>query len=347
MLFAKGSRVVLRHSAEQGVVTDILDKDLLMVRLDGQDIEIPVFTEDLERPQDQHTSSVKARYIQTPPAPPALQPDLPAAESQYAILKSVGIQLAFDPRQDGKAFSLFLLNDTDFELVFHLSQEKTGRPARTCHGKLPAVHALPVGEMSIDELNDLPVLLLRCARITTAGLGPELNKELKIKPKIFFSKLTTAPILNRPVHLFRLIERKELQQAPTPPPPATEDLKTYTLRKARPASRHTSPRASYKHEVQELANFSHEIDLHAENLQGYHSRMTNGEIIRLQLGYFERFIEKAIQVGAERVFVIHGVGKGKLRDAIASRLLQMDEVKTFHNNFHPRYGFGATEVVFR
>lgn len=347
MLFAKGSRVVLRHSAERGVVTDILDKDLLMVRLDGQDMEIPVFVEDLERPQDQPSSSVKARYIQTPAAPPAPQPELPTAESQYAILKSVGVQLAFDPKPGGTAFSLFLLNDTDFELVFHLSREKAGHPARTLHGKLPAVHALPVGEMSLDELNDMPVFHLRCARITTEGLGPELNKELKLKPKTFFSKLTTAPMLNRPVHLFRLIERKELQQAPAAPPPTAEDLKTYTLRKAKPASRYPGTRASRKHEVQELAGFSHEIDLHAENLQGYHPKMSNSEIIRLQLDCFEHFIEKAIQVGAERVFVIHGVGKGKLRDAIASRLLQMDKVKTFHNHFHPRYGFGATEVVFR
>ncbi len=347
MLFAKGSRVVLRHSAERGVVTDILDKDLLMVRLDGQDMEIPVFVEDLERPQDQPSGGVKAKYIQTPTAPLAPQPDLPAAESQYAILKSVGVQLAFDPKPGGTVFSLFLLNDTDFELVFHLSREKAGRPVHTHHGKLPAVQALPVGEMSIDELNDAPAFHLRCARLTTEGPGPELNKELKIKPKAFFSKITTAPILNRPVHLFRLVERKELQQAPSAPPPAAEDLKTYTLRKAKPASRPQNTRVARKHEVQELAGFSHEIDLHAENLQGYHPKMSNSEIIRLQLSYFERFLEKAIQVGAERVFVIHGVGKGKLRDAIASRLLQIDEVKTFHNNFHPHYGFGATEVVFR
>ncbi|RQH21817.1 hypothetical protein D5R40_31195 [Okeania hirsuta] len=48
----------------------------------------------------------------------------------------------------------------------------------------------------------------------------------------------------------------------------------------------------------------------------------------------------------ERVFVIHGVGEGKLRNAIATRLIKYPEVVSFKNEFHPRYGFGATEIIF-
>jgi dsDNA-specific endonuclease/ATPase MutS2 len=48
----------------------------------------------------------------------------------------------------------------------------------------------------------------------------------------------------------------------------------------------------------------------------------------------------------DRIFVIHGVGEGKLRDVISTQLMQMTEVKSFKNEFHPRYGFGATEVIF-
>jgi len=40
------------------------------------------------------------------------------------------------------------------------------------------------------------------------------------------------------------------------------------------------------------------------------------------------------------------IGKGRLRNEIASRLVQMPEVKTFKNEYHPNYGFGATEVIF-
>ncbi|WP_428409939.1 Smr/MutS family protein [Phaeodactylibacter xiamenensis] len=43
---------------------------------------------------------------------------------------------------------------------------------------------------------------------------------------------------------------------------------------------------------------------------------------------------------------MHGIGKGKLRDSIASRLIQMPEVRSFRNEYHHRYGYGATEVIF-
>jgi len=62
--------------------------------------------------------------------------------------------------------------------------------------------------------------------------------------------------------------------------------------------------------------------------------------------HFDRFIDKAIRLGVPRVYVIHGIGKGKLKNMIASRLIQIPEVQTFKNEYHPRYGWGATEVIF-
>jgi dsDNA-specific endonuclease/ATPase MutS2 len=44
--------------------------------------------------------------------------------------------------------------------------------------------------------------------------------------------------------------------------------------------------------------------------------------------------------------VIHGLGKGKLKNEIATRLINHPEVKTFKNEYHPKYGFGATEIIF-
>lgn len=343
MLFAKGSRVRLKHSSDCGVVTDILDKDLLMVRLDGNEMEIPVFTEDLERAIEAKTGGTKGKIIVTnSPEGQQEERNAPPVESQYAILKSFGIQLAFDP-QAPSAFRLFLLNDTNQEYVYHFLFLSAGKPKYETHGKLPAVSAVPLGSMQMDDLNEQPEVHVKCSKITTDGLSPELTKELKIKAKKFFSKTITAPILNRPVHLYRLFDRNE--QAPQPS--EKEDLKTYTLRKAGPAGRTSAFKRNPSHEVVELAHFVPEIDLHIEKLLKNPKKMTNAEITRIQLSHFETFMDKALRVGAERVFIIHGVGKGKLRDAIATRLMQMEYVKTFENKFHPRYGFGATEVVLR
>lgn len=343
MLFAKGTRVKLRHSAEKGVVTDILDKDLLMIRLDGEDIEIPVFVEDLENTWPENIVGAKAKIISSPAKPPANAAisQVPEAQSQYAILRSVGIQLAFDSEANS-AFPMFLLNDTDKEYIFRFQLITSKRQMPEIHGKLPAVSALSVGSMLLDDLNDQPEIHVSCSRITTDGLEPGLDKTLKIKAKQFFSKTLTAPILNRPVHMFKLFDKDESPAVKTD----KEDLKTYTRRKAVPARPFPYERR-LPHEVEEFAQFIPEIDLHIERLVDDYRKMSNAEIVKTQMAHFERFIDKALRVGAERVYIIHGLGKGRLRDLIATRLMQMEEVKTFNNDFHPRYGFGATEVILR
>ena len=43
---------------------------------------------------------------------------------------------------------------------------------------------------------------------------------------------------------------------------------------------------------------------------------------------------------------VQSAGEGKLRDEIHDILRLKKEVKTFVNQYHPLYGFGATEIFF-
>jgi len=146
--------------------------------------------------------------------------------------------------------------------------------------------------------------------------------------------------LNLKVHHYVLFENFE------DPPEKEEDLLTYTKRISTPLKHTSSSRFVDKHSVSELANFNPEIDLHINNLTSKYEGLSNTEKIRIQLYHFDEFIAKGIRLGVPRVFVIHGVGKGKLRNEIASRLIQNPDVETFKNEFHPRYGYGAAEVIF-
>ncbi|MBK6996084.1 MAG: Smr/MutS family protein [Lewinellaceae bacterium] len=80
-------------------------------------------------------------------------------------------------------------------------------------------------------------------------------------------------------------------------------------------------------------------------INGY-ARLDKGEILRIQLQHCHRFVEKAVRLGAPRVFLIHGVGEGKLKDAIAEQLRANPYVVKFKNEYHHKYGYGATEVIF-
>lgn len=347
MLFAIGTRVRFLHSRDEGVVTGLLDNGMVNVRLDGSDFEIPAFIDDLIRAEDQRVpqAGVKAKIIQVPEGRGQARPERPPIESQYTILKSFGIQLAFDPvlKPDGQAekYRMYLINDTRYDALFTFELRLEGRVSQRQNGKLAQVSAFLLGELLFDQLNDNPLVELDCWRITTQGTGSRMNKQLRIKPKQFFKNIRTAPLLNRPVHLYRLFDNLKNEITP-----AQEDLQTYTRRNLRPLQSPLDFHERMPHEVVEYAEFIPEIDLHIEKLVSNPAKLGNAEILRIQLSHFDAYIDKAIRLGVERVYIIHGVGKGRLRDAIASRLFQMPEVKTFRNEYHPRYGYGATEVVF-
>lgn len=352
MILAIGTKVKLKYTGDAGVVTELLGDDMVQVLLADGD-EIPVALEDLIRPEDQRngkgTSEVKAKIVSIPAPEPPPKPDLPEAEQQYSILKSMGIQLGFLPVNTAEGsidhYKIYLINDTRYSILFtfqlHPGRQGTQKPK--INDKLEAGSYLLLGELPFVALNDLPEVEMEAWQITTAGTGKRLHKKFKIRPKQFFNHVITAPLLNKPVHHFRVFESF------TPKKKKEEDLKTYTKRQVRPPKRVDGQLRHFSsNEIADFANFSSEIDLHIENLtQKSIKGMGNAEILRIQMAAFENYLNKAIKLGIDRVFVIHGLGKGKLRNEIATRLLNNPEVVTFKNEFHAKYGYGATEVILK
>ena len=89
------------------------------------------------------------------------------------------------------------------------------------------------------------------------------------------------------------------------------------------------------------------VDLHIEKLSDDWTRLNNFEILTLQLKEFDKWYDLALAHRLPGFTVIHGVGSGKLRDEIHDILRTKREVKTFINQYHPRYGYGATEIYFQ
>jgi dsDNA-specific endonuclease/ATPase MutS2 len=89
------------------------------------------------------------------------------------------------------------------------------------------------------------------------------------------------------------------------------------------------------------------IDLHIDKITNDWKGLSNYEIISFQLKEFEKYYDLAIQHLQPNLIVIHGVGEGVLRDEIHQILKHKKEVKSFINQYHPKYGNGATEIFFQ
>ncbi len=353
-LFTIGNRVRLRHTGAEGVVmAHSAFDDMVTVRLVDDNLEIPVFREDLVSLSENLTDKKNVTKSTISPIIAAPEIRTVKAHSEKKMLSFV-----FEPIHNSLGdtvlyYKIFILNSTAFDFLCKIKFINRSQILFEKEEFLDAASGCFLGEMSYDLLNEQPEIEASCQLIGDSKSEKALQKTLKIKANTFFKNTVDLDEFHVPVQQLVLFDNFVQPEKKENPQVTETDLKTYTQQKIR---EHRSPTPYFmeskkvyvaRHAVQELANFSTEIDLHIENLTSQHAKMSNGEIVQTQIQHFERFLDKAIRLGVPRVFIIHGLGKGKLRDLIASSLLQNRNVVTFKNEFHPRYGFGATEVIFQ
>ncbi len=347
MLLAKGNRVRFKHTGQIGRISALLAADMVNVILDEDGVEIPAFLEDLERYEESIEQRVKAKFVKGKSEKIIKKPENPETESQYIILKSEGIQLAFLPNREADGtvvfYDIFLLNDLEYAALFDFKLIILENIKLQKKDKLNSISNYKIGELLFDQLSDNPRIEIDFWQITTAGTQNKTTTTTKLRPKQFFKKYKMIPLVNQMGYIYKILPSFEKDKKGT-----KEDLKTYTQKNLQQNTNvmEESLQLFTEVSVKDYANFETELDLHIEKLTIEGKRMNNGEKLRLQMLHFENYIQEAIKVGVERVYVIHGIGKGKLKDAIAQKLEEIPEVSTYKNEYHPKYGVGATEVNF-
>jgi len=164
MIFAIGSRVRFIHTGYEGEVTAMLGDDMLSVLLDDGD-EIPAFEDDLMRIEDyraqlRNKPPVKAKVVKGKQEKIPETPERPKIQAQYSILKSLGIQLAFEAKYklDGStaAYKMYLINDTQYDALYTFSLHLGEMLKLKMNEKISAVSYIELGEIPFDYLNELP-----------------------------------------------------------------------------------------------------------------------------------------------------------------------------------------------
>ncbi len=88
------------------------------------------------------------------------------------------------------------------------------------------------------------------------------------------------------------------------------------------------------------------VDLHMQQSAVGKGKIPANEVLFHQLEQFERAIDKAIASGKLEIRIVHGHGKGKLKQELYKLLKKHPQVKSFENDYHSRYGFGSTIIHF-
>jgi len=313
MLIAKGNKVKFKYSGEKGVVVNILDKDIALVRVDSDGLEIPVFIDDLLR---ENTLDV---LVYSEP----VREEEKIPETQYYIVQGKGLQVGFRPMGESMYYLIYLINDLQKDYVFTLKFWLNETLYLSKNGKIEGNQVIEVGTLDFEKLNDQPKIELVAWEIKDNGSGAKEELYLKLKGKSFFKPMKTMPLLAHNGFVFLLEKKKQVQ---------SESLVTYTKENILPGRKKEK-----KNILLEKAEFEIELDLHLPGAQG--------KVLDRQLAMMEQYISKAFLLGIEKIFVIHGIGEGILKNVIHERLKRDYRIGTYRNEYHPKYGWGATEIT--
>lgn len=327
MKFSIGDDIVLKRTGEEGRVVALVSKTMVEVEVKGT--VFPVYTEDVEHPYLKWFTQKSP--MKKPSAPQQLPVEkMPPMKTRMAK----GIYLSFIPEfktddmeEIVSHVKVFLLNELPVNVKFTYDARIVDTSLFSHEGMLHSFGNIYLHSIPYADMNDQP-------RFNWHAVAPDNTMAegvLRIKPAKLFEHINSIQQGGNPSFSYLLAAelKEKKKEAPMLEPVSIKPMPT-------PAN---------KNQIKESPK--QEIDLHIENLRSNVRGLSNAEIIKIQLDTLEYYLHLAIVHRQERMVVIHGLGKGKLRDEVHALLKATPEVARYKNEWSGRYGFGATEVTFR
>ena len=348
-LFGIGTRVIITRTRDIGVITEKLGDDLVLVKLENSNDSIPVFEEFLQRYSQEIVDSFSLLVDSKSPKLIIKNPQLTTKTYQTSKINNTGLHLIFEPAETAegtRAFHAYFYNDTQ---TLHIASLLLWVKNNLLEEETSAI-SISAGSMefirtiALNTLNDSPELEIEIQKFATDGATETLHALLKLKTKMFIKNNAMHPITNIGVIQLKINTEEDKTKS---------DLQKYTQQviksqtEIKRRNEKNSQLVDWRTNLNAYAHFKNELDLHIQELHSDHKSLSPAESLHLQLQAFENYLQRAIQVGIPSVFIIHGLGTGRLRERIAARLRRSEHVLHFKNEFHEKYGFGATEVIFK
>ena len=331
MKFSIGDRIMLRQSGEEGHVTAYINQKMLEVEVGGT--AFPVHIEDIDHPY------LKWFTEKAPKKKAALPEQLPVEkiiERKQRLAK--GVYLSFMPvykteemEEVVDQLKVYLLNELPQPIKFVYDVRLAHSSEFRHEGTLHAFGNLYLHSVNYQAMNDQPRFHWQFTDPTNDKMETA-ESVLRIRPTKLFEHISSMMQNNEPTFSYLLIDDFVAKKKELPP------------EKFEPV---INPLSSYHVTAKTIEPAKSEIDLHIENLVGNKRGLTTAEIIKIQLDYLQRYLQLSIVHRQERMIVIHGLGKGKLREEVHAILKQTHEVSRYKNEWSGKYGFGATEIHFK
>jgi Smr domain len=338
MKFQLGDKVLVLHSKEEGEVVDIINDEMVMVDVRG--VKFPAYTDQLDFPYFKRFTEKK----ESPEKKRKIYIDQVPVEKKDRVSKVAnGVWLTFLPVFETDEFGeevavslkIHLVNNSQqgYEFVYRLGF--SGKYEFELRNQSFVFQDFYLHDIPFEDLNDSPVF-----EFDFSLMKPDKNKvehletSIKLRPKQVFARMDEIKQKGEATFSYKLFDeypQRLVEEKIEAGLLIDKESKLYDLAKTR----------------QHLEPAKQELDLHIEKLAEDYNSLSNFEMLSLQIQTFEKYLDLAIAHRQPSMVVIHGLGTGRLRDEVHELLRLKKQVKSFVNQYDPRYGYGATEIFFQ
>jgi hypothetical protein len=337
MKFQIGDRVLVLHSNEEGEVIDIINEQMVMIEVRG--VKFPAYIDQLDFPYFKRFSEKKL-FPQKKEKKYAEDIKKEKAPSHKVV---DGVWLSFLPVMDVDEFGddvveelkIHLINRTYRSYKFFYKLQFFGKSEFELKNEIHPFADFYLHDVPFADMSDSPAFSFEFSlQQPDPGKSEFFEASIKLKPKQLFDRIEEIKQKGEATFTYRLFEEypnKPMEEKLELGSLAAKGIKIYNAKEIR---KHLPPARTV-------------VDLHIEKLHNDWQHLTNAEILDIQLKEFEKWYELALAHHQPQLIVIHGVGSGKLRDEIHDILRLKKEVKSFVNQYHPSFGYGATEIFFQ
>ena len=314
MKFKLGDFVRFVNERREGFITRIIDEQTVAVT-DQDDFEIPILASQITWVHGHREESTADTIT-----------EVPFNKTADFIKKGIYLAVADDPRVSA-VVHFHLLNQTDYQILATLKTEKLLKFKGEFSGIIQPHSSDKIYSASLSEMDRWPEFHFQILCYSNADIDPvkPISIKEKFRAKDFSAAKKAVAMIKQSAWLIQLDEPDMLIDA---------QLLKESFHKP-------------SEEKIELAKPAKEIDLHIEKLKANHQLLNNNEKLDLQLAQFFKNLDAAIVHKLPSIIFIHGVGNGTLRNEIHKAISKHPQIKTFMDARKEKFGYGATEIIFK
>jgi len=340
MKYQIGDDIIVLLTSEEGKVVEIMNEEMVMIEVRG--VKFPAYMDQIDFPYFYRFT--KKKPVEPNKTTQVFIENIPKEKPQPNKIKvDDGVWLSFIPQFSFDVFNdevveslkIYLINHTNESYFFEYKHKQKDIDVFAFSNQINAHHDFYIHDIAFETLNDQLTFNFIFTLVKSDNQkAPHFETSLKLKPKQFFKRVEEMKEKNEPTITYLLFQQY---------PNRVFEENTLPLHKLTSAGFKVYDISKVKEQLTAARSV---IDLHIEKITNDWKHLSNYEILSIQLKEFEKWYDIAVTNKQPSLIIIHGVGKGKLKEEIHEILKSKREVKNFINQYHPKFGYGATEINF-